>query len=453
LVQGKRERAGPPSNSLTTAPTEDRDENRASGESGAHRPGLVTLFPLDERKPPALWRISGPASVGRSRAASIRPDDPHISRYHAVAEARPNGILLRDAGSKHGTFVRGTRVASDAVLAPFGSIVRLGDTLLLAVPDTEPYHAAPRRIPGARIGLLQDMVASPTLAQAWDQAERAAKLKDPVLILGESGSGKECVARIVHAFSGLAGAFVGINVAAVPEALFEAELFGHERGAFTGAASARPGAFREAKNGVLFLDEIGDLRPEVQAKLLRTLDLQRVRPLGANRDVPVDARIVSATSRDLREDCDAGNFRGDLWYRLSGIVIRVPPLRERPLDIVLLALSMLREQAEDLRLSSDALELLLLAGWEGNARQLRHAISHGVDRASQAGGKVISREHLPDLSVARGDESELSEERIRASMLKAGGVVARAAELLGVSRTTFYNSIKRLNLDAPSLRR
>jgi len=433
--------------------TEDRpDRIFAATSPRPNRPGLVTLYPVRAGEPFPVWRIAGAADVGRSSRSSIRLDDTRVSRRHALMEVHPTGIMIRDARSRHGSFVQGVGVPSEGALAKFGSIVRFGDTLLLATADVDLYRVPPRRLAGERLGLPSDMIAGPCLAQVWDQAARAAKLKDPVLILGESGTGKECVARIVHAFSELAGPFVGINVAAVPDSLFEAELFGHERGAFTGATTPRRGAFREATGGVLFLDEIGDLRSEVQGKLLRTLDLGRVRPLGASRDVQVETRIVSSTSRDLREACEAGTFRGDLWYRLSGIVIQVPPLRERPHDLVLLALAMMREQAPEMQFSTDALERLLLSSWNGNARQLRYAVSHGLDKALAAGNQ-ISVEHLPELDDVQDDPGQISEERIRASMLKAGGVAARAAAILGVSRTTFYSSLNRLNIDVTSLRK
>lgn len=416
------------------------------------RPGLVALLPRPGHGPPESWPLTTPALVGRDRDAAVRLKDIRLSRSHAMVEPRGRALFVRDLDSRHGSFVDGERVGAEGRLARMGSVLRFGDTLLLAVDDVERYQARPRRIEGASLGLPKAVVAGPILAEVWDQAARVALQREPALILGETGSGKECIARIVHAHGAGRGPFVGINVAAIPATLFEAELFGHAKGAFTGAMAPRPGAFVEASGGVLFLDEIGDLKPELQVKLLRAIDTGQVRPLGASRDVAVSARLVSATSRDLEQACEADQFRTDLWYRLSGLVIRVPPLRERRDDIVLLALEMLREHPTPLQLSVDAAELLLLAAWEGNARQLRQALVRAADQARLAGAGELRPEHLPDLTPAEDLKRSLTAPRIRAAMLKTGGVALRAAQLLGVSRTTLYNAMARLGIDRGSLR-
>jgi transcriptional regulator with PAS, ATPase and Fis domain len=375
-----------------------------------------------------------------------------VSRVHADIEATHRGFLIKDAGSRHGSFVNGQPITSVGSLAEYGSIVRFGETLMLVADDIEIHRGNPRRLEGVRIGLPKDMVAGPRLAQVWDQATRIAALKDPVLILGESGSGKECIARIIHAMRATQGPFVGINVSAIPESLFEAELFGYERGAFTGATAARNGAFRDASGGVLFLDEVGDLRPDLQSKLLRAVDLGSVRPIGSSRDIQVDVRLVAATSRDLREACQTGAFRTDLYYRLMGIVVRVPPLRERREDIVLLALDILDEEATGLELSGEAAEKLVLGQWEGNVRNLRYAIVHAIARAIATGSKQLRPEHLPDLTPIHEERAELTEERIRWAMKQSAGVASHAAEALGVSRTTLYHALKRLGIEPAALR-
>ena len=185
----------------------------------------------------------------------------------------------------------------------------------------------------------------------------------------------------------------------------------------------------------------------VQAKLLRAINLRCVRPLGANRDVPVEARIVTATSRNLRAAGESGSFRLDLYYRLSGIVIRVPPLRERRDEIVLLALASLREQAPELRLSTDAAERLVLAQWEGNARHLRNVITHAVGRTVGSGRQELRALDLPDLAPSRDSSDALTVERIHAAMAQSGGIASHAARALGVSRTTLYTAFRRLNID------
>jgi DNA-binding NtrC family response regulator len=419
---------------------------------GLHTPrrlrrGLVTLFPRPPEGAPAAWRLSQPTSLGRDSEAEVRLEDGSVSRTHAMLDPRPSGVFVRDLDSRHGSFVNGSRVGPGGALAGMGSVLRFGDTLLLAVDDVERHQAAPRVIEGVTLGLPKTVVAGPLLAEVWDQAVRIASLAEPVLILGETGSGKECVARLIHAHAPRPGPFVGINVAAVPDTLFEAELFGYEKGAFTGACGARAGAFAEASGGVLFLDEIGDLKIELQAKLLRALDLGQIRRLGASQDLAVSARVVSATSCDL-EDCVAhGRFRADLRYRLAALVIRVPPLRARRDDIVLLTMQLVGAMTPPLTVEADAMELLLLAEWEGNARQLRHVLVMAADQARAAGADELRPEHLPPLARPRDADEGLTEPAIHAALMKTGGVTLRAAKLLGVSRTTLYKAMARLGME------
>jgi DNA-binding NtrC family response regulator len=417
-------------------------------------PGLVAIFPRKLREPPSTWRISKTSAVGRRPDADVQCSDPKLSRLHAHVEPGHGGLTVCDAGSRHGSSVDGVCVGAEPMPARYGSVVRFGDTLFLVVDDVSRYAAPPRSIAKEALGFPRDVVAGPVLSEVWDQVARVAQLTDPVLILGESGTGKEIAARITHLARRHAGPFVGINIAAIPEGLFEAEVFGHERGAFTGATRQRLGAFREASDGVLFLDEVADLRVELQVKLLRAIDQQCVRPIGATGDVPVNARLVAATSQNLKERAAAGNFRLDLYYRLAGIIIHVPPLRERRDDILLLATTMLEEDGAGIELSTDAAETLAAAHWEGNARSLRYAVTHASMQAVVANSKKIKPEYLPDLSSVDGDEGgELTADAIRRAMSQSGGVVAQAARLLKVSRTTFYKSCKRLGIDTSQLRR
>jgi DNA-binding NtrC family response regulator len=352
-------------------------------------------------------------------------------------------VFLRDEGSRHGTTVNGVPIPGGGAVARFGDVVRVGDVLLLVVADVERSAARPRRNEGAWVGLPESLIAGPELAEVWDEARRAAALREPVLVTGETGSGKECIARMLHGERAKPGPFVALNVSAVPNALFEAELFGYERGAFTGAEAPRLGAFREAGDGLLFLDEVGELKLENQSKLLRVLDGGRVRPLGSKGDVAVSARVVSATSRDLEQACDAGDFRSDLYYRLSGLVIRVPPLRERRGDILLIALEVLRQCSPRLTLSTDAAELLAIARWEGNARQLRHAVIQAAHRAG-TGAESLLPEHLGPLTRSEGESDKLTLERIEQAFVECGGIASHAARKLGVSRTTLYKALRLL---------
>jgi transcriptional regulator with PAS, ATPase and Fis domain len=406
------------------------------------------IFPRHLHGNAPHWPIERPTMVGRGREPALPLSDDRVSREHAELLSHARGLYVRDCDSRHGVFVDGKKVSS-AMVAEFGSVVRFGDTLLLVTKDVAHHSAAPRRLEAmSESGSIA--LAGPDLARVWDEAARVASLPDPVLVLGESGSGKECVARIVHRVQG--GPFVALNVAAIPPALFEAELFGYERGAFTGATAASAGAFRAAAGGVLFLDEIGELSLDLQAKLLRAIDTRRVRPLGASRDFAVETRIVSATSRDLRASCRDGTFRMDLYYRLAGIIVEVPPLHQRPDDVILLTLSFLSERNTGLVLTADAAEVLALARWEGNVRNLRYALTYAIGRATGAHRREIKVTDLPDLSPMHEGHPALNEERIRSAMKAAGGVASHAAAALGISRTTLYNTMRRLQMDMPALR-
>jgi len=237
------------------------------------------------------------------------------------------------------------------------------------------------------------------MSDVFELVRRVADASLPVLITGETGVGKTAVARALHAESERAhGPFVSVNCAALPESLLESELFGHVRGSFTGATSARSGLFVEADGGTLFLDEIGDMQPALQAKLLHVLESGSVRPIGATRERAIDVRIVAATHRDLRKLVVSGSFREDLLYRIEGVIIDVPPLRQRREDIPLLAQRMLEEararhpQATVERFSSAASHALLEYRWPGNVRELEHAIGRSVLLGR---GQTIEASDLP----------------------------------------------------------
>jgi transcriptional regulator of acetoin/glycerol metabolism len=438
------------SNALATGPM---DASLMGDRRVARRPGLVAVFPRSLDRGPDIWPISDGSVVGRASDADVRLDDSSVSRRHARVQALDDGLLVTDLGSSHGTYVEGKRVAAEPVVAPWGAIVRTGCSLLLVVEDVQFYSSPLRKTAAGFLGLQRDVIAGPSLCKVWELAGRVAARPHPVLILGESGSGKEAVARIVHAMRPQPGPFVALNIAAVPEGMFESELFGHVRGSFTGAAGARIGAFQAATNGVLFIDEVADLRSDLQVKLLRALDQMRVRPLGSNDDVPVNTRVVAATSQDLRGLCASGRFRQDLYYRLSGIVIEVPPLRERRDDIAALALAFLEQENSSMRLSIRAAEMLTLARWNGNVRELYFALAHASVQALSSGATDILPEHLPELELlSTAAEPQLGPEVIAAAMERAAGNASAAAKSLGVSRSTFYNLVKRHGLQPEQLR-
>jgi two-component system response regulator HydG len=302
---------------------------------------------------------------------------------------------------------------------------------------------------------------SPAMRALRDVVARVARSDAPVLITGETGTGKELVARAIHAASARRGGpFVAVNCAAVPEALLESELFGHARGAFTDAREPRTGLFVHASGGTLLLDEVGDLPPSVQPKLLRALQEQRVRPLGASNEVPLDVRLVAATNRDLEAAVEHGRFREDLMFRIDVLRVELPPLRSRGGDVLLLAQRFVRACAERagkpvVGLSRGAAEKVLHYGWPGNVRELQNCIERAVALTRH---EEILVEDLPErirdyepshVLVASEDPSELVpldvvERRYIARVLEAvGGNKTLAARILGFDRKTLYRKLER----------
>ena len=302
----------------------------------------------------------GLASVGSHPQNTVVLRDRLVSRFHCRLHLRDDGRLwLRDLGSRNGTSVDGVRV-SEAELLP-GAVIGAGGRLL-RVERRE--RASLPRVPGFS---PRDPVMAPALALIV----RAGPSRLPVVLRGETGAGKEVAARAVHALSDRArGPFVPLNCGAIAHELAEAELFGHERGAFTGAVGASPGAFGAADGGTLFLDEIGELPLPLQVKLLRALEAEEIKPVGAARPRKIDVRVVCATHRDLRALVAAGSFREDLYYRLRGVEIALPPLRARKLDLLPLAEEFLAEEP-GVRLAADARAALLDHPWPGNVRELK----------------------------------------------------------------------------------
>jgi DNA-binding NtrC family response regulator len=286
--------------------------------------------------------------------------------------------------------------------------------------------------------------------------DRAAPSKAAVLLLGESGTGKELIARRVHFASDRVSApFIAVNMKAFSSGVLESELFGHERGAFTGASAARAGCFERASGGTLLLDEIGEIDPDFQAKLLRVLQEGEVLRVGGDRPRKVDVRIVAATNRDLRREVQQGRFREDLFFRLAVIPVQVPALRERPDDVLPLAEHFLdrhaRESGRTLSLSDAARRALCAHSWPGNVRELENAIERAVVLAP---GDEIGPENLLLPPSAPAESESLDDAldraaamRIRAALAETGGRRAEAATALGVERTTLYRLMKRLGIE------
>ncbi|MEL5455101.1 two-component system response regulator GlrR [Serratia ureilytica] len=330
------------------------------------------------------------------------------------------------------------------------------DALYKAIDEALSLSASPAGDDAWR----EDIVTrSPLMLRLLEQVKMVAQSDVSVLINGQSGTGKEVLAQAIHAASPRAGkAFIAINCGALPEQLLESELFGHAKGAFTGAVSSREGLFQATAGGTLFLDEIGDMPLSLQVKLLRVLQERKVRPLGSNRDLDIDVRIISATHRDLQKAMAKNEFREDLYYRLNVVNLKIPALNERAEDIPLLANHLLREAAQRHKpfvrsFSTDAMKRLMTASWPGNVRQLVNVIEQCVALTS---APVISEAlveqalegentALPTFAEAR-NQFELHYLRKLLQITK--GNVTQAARMAGRNRTEFYKLLSRHELDA-----
>ena len=298
---------------------------------------------------------------------------------------------------------------------------------------------------------------SPAIKIVLDMIGKVAPTTTPVLIQGESGTGKELVAAEIHSKSDRATKpFIIINCAAIPENLLESELFGHERGAFTGAVQKKPGQFKLADKGSLFLDEIGELPLSLQAKLLRAIENGEFLPLGSTKPVNVDVRIIAATNSDLEKLSASGGFRKDLYYRLNVFPIRISPLRERNEDILPIARAFLTSKTVSDEISSDVVEMLEGYSWPGNVRELRNVLERAV---ILSGGEPIEREHImisgegPDVGgdglsalVGRKSLEEIERSLIKLALEKTGGNKSKAAGLLGITRRTLYSRMEKYGL-------
>jgi DNA-binding NtrC family response regulator len=304
------------------------------------------------------------------------------------------------------------------------------------------------------------VVRSPAMQEVLEFAAQVAPLDTTVLVYGESGTGKEFVVRMIHEQSRRAsGSFVSVNCAALTETLLESELFGHVRGAFTGAVRDKPGLFEVASNGTLFLDEIGEVAPTIQAKLLRALQEREIRRVGGERTIKVNTRVVAATNRDLRAAVDAGSFREDLYFRLGAFVITIPPLRDRREDIPPMVHEFVRRAAtrmgKDVQtVSAEAMTMLIRYSWPGNVRELEHAIERSVILAR--GTSITVRELPPELAESRarakmGDTLDLKahEQRlIEKALERFDGNRKKAAEALNVSPVTLWRKMKEYGLSS-----
>jgi DNA-binding NtrC family response regulator len=437
---------------------------------------------------------SGKVTVGRLQECEVCIDHPSVSRRHAELLLGPQ-LRVVDLGSFNGTRIGGVRVAPhEPTVVPPKSVIEIGSTFLVVeTPGREAAAATagtlrppPPAGPGA--GSLHDgelVVADERMLQLHRLLRAVAQGTISVLLLGETGVGKEVIAQSIHRYSPRAGRpFVSINCAAIPEPLLESELFGHERGAFTGAVREKAGLLETAEGGTLFLDEVGEMPLPAQAKLLRAIELRQIVRVGGVRPRPVDVRFVSATNRDLEQLIAARAFRRDLFFRLNGISVSVPALRERLAELEGLARRFLAEFGAslgrgDLVLSGEALARLRSHSWPGNVRELRNVIERAVLLCE---GREIRPEHLsleplgaaemvppgpesvPSPSGAAGpggdwppgglsDELQATERRrILEALERCAGNQTRAAEMLGISRRALIHRLETYGVPRPRKR-
>jgi two-component system response regulator AtoC len=395
--------------------------------------------------------------LGRSSDADIRLDHPSVGRRHLVLQVAANAFRVRDLGSTNGSRLRGAELGASFQPISVGDALELGDVIIVLQGPPEAATA--------------DGTATPSDAEL---RRRIAQSSLSVLVLGETGVGKERVARQLHEASRRArGPLITVNCAALAESLLESELFGHERGAFTGAATTRTGLIESAHGGTLVLDEVGELSPAMQAKLLRVLEQREIVRVGSVRAIAVDVRFVSATHRDLPAMIESGHFRRDLYFRLAGVTITVPALRERIHELPGLARELLAQAAADEGgaaplLSGSALAKLAAYRWPGNVRELRNVLARALLACGagpiepdhlQLGGAVSSRAAEPPSAgaTAAGGATpalpavvdEFERQRILDALERCGGNQSQAAELLGISRRKLVGRLQAWGMTRP----
>jgi DNA-binding NtrC family response regulator len=424
----------------------------------------------------------GKAVVGRARKADIRVPSTTVSRLHAQITVGAGAVGIVDLNSHNGTRVNGERLTSNRLLG-YGDVITLGDVTVLFEEDTAAEQASsprPSAADGQRVLDLDGIaviVEDPAMRDTYVQLERLAASDLTVLVLGETGSGKELAARALRLWSKRRNRpLVSINCAALPEGVAESELFGHERGAFSGASGAKPGLFESAPGGTVFLDEIGDLSLAVQAKLLRVLENRCITRLGSVRERPIDVRVVSATHRNLVADSKVGRFRLDLYHRLSGAIVQIPPLRARQKELPVLARKFLDDARralgkDPLALSDAAMERLRAHSWPGNVRELKNLmeyasaiVEHGTVELEHLAPRLAEEGVAPSSNASRAaahatqssslhgsqplDEAVRVFERrkIEAALAATGGNKTKAAKMVGVPLRTFMDKVKRHGL-------
>jgi len=398
--------------------------------------------------------------IGRT-GADLTINDPKVSGLHCELRLQADGYRIRDLGSTNGTHVKGVRIVDGFI--PPGATLQVGKSAIVFDPLDDSVQ-----VPLWHEARLHSLIGgSASMRHLFDLINRFAQSDATVLIQGETGAGKEGVADAIHQCSPRRdGPFVVLDCSAIPEQLFEDQIFGHEQGAFTGAGRATVGVFEAAHGGTLFLDEIGELPLDVQSKLLRAVETRKVRRIGSTKVIASDVRIVAATNRDLATEVNRGTFRSDLFYRLSVAKLAVPALRERREDIPLLIEHFLRQLVAthgDPRLPADWVARAQRHAWPGNVRELRNAVERAVllpnhptlgfeappRRESQLGDVDID---VP-FKVAKQNLVDAFDRKYLEALLEAhANNISAAARAAGIERMSIYKMIRRLGLDKTEAR-
>jgi transcriptional regulator with GAF, ATPase, and Fis domain len=395
--------------------------------------------------PTAVESAASEVTIGSGPDQNLQLTDQYVSRHHCVIRVTDDGLICEDLDSTNGTLVSGHRVTS-AVIAPGDTIV-VGETVLAVdLPgDTISEPLSSRDHYGRVLG------RSAPMRRLFALLERVSSSDATILIEGETGTGKSALAEAIHEASHRAGKpFVVVDCGALPRHLLESELFGHERGAFTGAVDTRVGLFESASGGTILLDEIGELPLDLQPKLLRALERRTIRRVGSNREVAIDVRLIAATHRDLRRAINQRTFRSDLWYRINTVRVALPPLRERRDDIPMLVASFYRELHSDPAAMppSELVWKMTCGTWDGNVRELRSAVERsligapamGEDAAAEA-KEALSFRTAKNLAAADWEKRYLSE------LLPAhDGNVSRAARAAKMNRSHLSELVHRHGL-------
>ncbi len=394
-----------------------------------------------------------PLCIGKDPDAQLRLEDPHVSARHAEVVRTDSGFAITDLDSRNGTLVDGVSIRS-AVLQP-GATITVGTTRIrFESRGQAPVAGAFEEREATRFG--RAIGQTPAMRQLFGVLHRIAPTDLSVCVLGETGTGKDVIARAIHDGSLRKDKpFVVLDCGAVASNLIESQIFGHVRGAFTGAVSDRAGAFEEADGGTVFLDEIGELALDLQPKLLRVLETGIVVRVGTTSEHVVSVRVIAATNRDLQAEVRAGRFREDLWFRLSAAVVTLPPLRDRRQDLTDLATSFVQAIRPDLGIGVDAMAILENHDWPGNVRELKNVIEGAV--AVCEGSELSPRDFvlfhrrmrqptIDRLPLAGKSLDSIERSAIRQSLAHFEGNKTKAAEALGIAPSTLYAKIKKYEL-------